>query len=297
MKRKIFASASLAALAMMLSGCGDGGVASTPPPTSTPPPGASYTKIVDMSGDRTLQSGGVQYNSAQSGFTNGAPVSFGSGPTIAYSAATDSYTLRASDGTVATFTPVDVVNPTPPGAALQYRKTVGSTTDVFTIVVPQSGTVTLSYLLVGSWIHSDATGSTIRLGVAGSPTIASDMPRSGTATYSGGTGGTAVMNNAGQSLSPSSTMTFSTNFGTGAVTTSLNLASAANNFGTFNGTGTVSSSGPGFSGTLSGANGGGLFSGAFFGPQALEMGYSWYLTGNLAGTPFSAVGTAVGAKQ
>jgi len=295
MNGKILASASLIVLAATLAGCGEGGVASTPTPTPTP--SASYTKIADMAGDRTLQSGGIQYNSAQSGFSNGTAVAFGNGPTIAYTAASDSYKLTAGDGTTSTFTPADVVNPTPAGATLQYRKVSGATTDVFTIIVPQGGSVTLSYLLVGSWIRSDASGATIRLGVAGSPTLASDMPRTGSATYAGGTGGTAVMNNAGQSLSPTSTATFSANFASNSVTTALNLSSAATNFGTYNGTGTISSTGPGFSGSLSGTNGSGLFSGGFFGPQALEMGYSWYLTGNVSGTPFSAVGTAVGVKQ
>lgn len=58
--------------------------------------------------------------------------------------------------------------------------------------------------------------------------------------------------------------------------------------------GTISSAGPGFVGTLTGANGvAGGFAGAFFGPKALEMGSSWYLSGN----DFSASGRMIGIRE
>jgi len=42
------------------------------------------------------------------------------------------------------------------------------------------------------------------------------------------------------------------------------------NFGTFNGTGTLTGSGPGFTGTLTGTTANGIFSGGFFGPEAAK---------------------------
>ena len=69
-------------------------------------------------------------------------------------------------------------------------------------------------------------------------------------------------------------------------------------FGSFTGTGTISSTGPGFTGTFSGTAYNafpvsGLLSGAFFGPQAAEMGYGYTLSAG----GFSAVGAVAGAKQ
>lgn len=285
-------------IAILVSACGgDGGVSSTPPPA---PPRPTYTKIADMSGDRTLQTGGVKYTAANGAFTNGTVISFGSGsPTIAYTASSDSYTLTEPGGPTATFGPAQLVNPAPPGTLLQYiTPNSSSPTDIFTIIGPSTGAITLSYVLLGSWMHIDSsTGTTVRLAVAGSPTLASDMPKTGSANYTVGVGGAAFLNGSVQSLNQTSTATFSANFGAGTVATTLNLASSTQTFGSFNGTGTIASSGPGFSGTLSGTNASGIFSGAFFGPQALEMGFTYVLNGDASNPTFSAVGGAGGAKQ
>jgi hypothetical protein len=67
----------------------------------------------------------------------------------------------------------------------------------------------------------------------------------------------------------------------------------ATNFGTFTGTGSVSSGGPGFSGTLTGTGANGIFTGLFLGPQAVEMGFGYVLSG----PSFNAAGGASGIKQ
>ena len=102
------------------------------------------------------------------------------------------------------------------------------------------------------------------------------------------------------SLSGNSSGTFSANFVTGAINTTLTLAgtvagsaAAPVNFGTFTGTGTLTSGGPGYTGTLTGTPADGIFSGAFFGPQALETAFGYFLSG----TKFSAAGGASGTKQ
>jgi len=285
---------------------GGGGVASTPAPTPAP---ATYTKIVDMSGDRTFQTGGVQYNPAGNAFNNPTNQTYGNGVRVAYTAASDSYTLTAPDNTTVTFNPSEVVQPPVNANTIQWQKrnAASAVTDVFTLVVPTSGGVALSYTLIGTWGTNLATAqSTYRIAVGGVPTIASDMPKTGTVNYTIGVGGSAVIVGGGNpyTLAGNSTGTFSANFGTGAITTALTLAgtqlpsgSVVTNFGTFNGTGTIASTPPGFTGTFSGtaANGSaatGGFSGAFFGPQALEVAYAYTLS---AGT-FSAVGGVAGTK-
>ncbi|PTS72375.1 hypothetical protein DBR17_19870, partial [Sphingomonas sp. HMWF008] len=162
-----------------------------------------------------------------------------------------------------------------------------------------------SYTVVGSWGCFDTTANTgrIRLAVGGAPTIASDMPKTGTATYATGVGGAALVNGStiSNTLTANSTATFSANFATGSITTALTLAGPLSNatsgpitnFGTFNGTGTIASGSPGFTGTISGTGASGVFAGAFFGPQAREMGYDWAITGS----NFNAVGTVTGVKN
>lgn len=290
------AQASVIVLSMALAACGGGsggGVASTPPPAAP----VTYTKLADMSGDRTFQTAGVQYAIGNvAGFTNGSAQALGTGVTVAYMAASDSYRLTAPDGTVATFSPSDVSAPNPSlPTSLQWSKVSGTTRDSLTL----TAAVTLSYTLVGSWIRTDMTTnqSTVRLAVGGVPTVASDMPRTGTATYAVQVGGAAAQSGTSYSLSGTSSATFSADFAANSVSTALTLgamqAGAPISFGTFNGTGAISSTGPGFTGTLNGSNGvTGVFAGAFFGPKAAEVGYDWFMSG----PSFSAVGTAAGAK-
>jgi hypothetical protein len=301
-------TAQMTALAMMLalSACGDGGgVSSTPTPTP-----ASYTKIADLSGDRTFQTAGVQYNTGAGGFTNGSTQALGSGVTVAYTASNDSYKLTAPDNSTATFGPANVVtSPPPPANTMVWANNNGTSTDRLNLIVPTTAQgVPLSYTLVGTWGHLNNPGNSgvYRIAVGGMPTLASDMPRMGSATYTVGVGGAAIQNGAAYTLDGNSSATFTANFAANSVTTALNLAGTpvqpgtpfpggtpATPFGSFTGTGMISSSGPGFTGTLTGTGVTGVFSGAFFGPQALEMGYGWYLSG----TQFNAVGVATGVKH
>ena len=297
---KMFARVTGLPLLALVSACGGGGgggLAGTPPP-----PAASYTKIVDMTGDRTFQTGGIQYN-AGGGFSNASTQAFGSGVTVAYTAASDSYRLTAPDGSTVTFAPSDAQAP-PAGTTSQvWVKTSGTLREQLYLTVPTISGVPLSYTLLGSWGHIDNGVSTFRLAVGGAQTLASDMPKTGTATYSTATSGSAFTSGVTGSLvlAGNSTATFSANFGTGAISTSLTLAgtpsigggSTVTSLGTFNGTGTIASNGPGFTGTLSGTGATGIFSGAFFGPKALEMGYDWALSG----ANISAVGSTTGVKN
>ncbi|MDH7972319.1 hypothetical protein QH494_09010 [Sphingomonas sp. AR_OL41] len=295
--------AALPAL-VLLSGCGGG--SSTGGVASTPTPPASYTKIADMTGNRTFVTGGIQYNSVPNvGFSNAATQAYGAGVTVAYTAASDSYKLTAPDGSTVTFDPSNAQAPTPGSNAQTWVKISGTTRDQFLLAIPSVGGVPLSYTVIGTWSTIDTTTNRalVRLAVGGAPTIASDMPKTGTATYNTSVGGAAVVTGVPVSytLTGNSTATFSANFGTGAITTSLTLGGTPSNgsstvvtsFGTFNGTGSIAAGGPGFAGTLTGTGANGIFSGVFQGPQALEMGYDWSITG----TNVTAVGSVVGVKQ
>lgn len=293
-------------LTAFLAGCGDGGgLASSGPPPS--PPGVNYTKLADMTGDRTFQTAGVTYDATASGFTNVSAQDFGSGVQVVYNAASDSYTLSATGAATATFAPANLVQPPPASNTVQYtrRNNANVPTDVLTLIVPQSaGGVPLSYTLIGTWATNLASGTpTYRIGVGGAPTQASDVPRTGSASYSVGVGGAAIENGTSFDLAANSTGTFTANFGTSTVSTTLNLIGVQGSntpvsFGSFSGLGTISSTGPGFTGTFSGTAynafpTSGLLSGAFFGPQAAEMGYGYTLSAG----GFSAVGAVAGAKQ
>lgn len=289
---------------VLLSACGGGnGVGSV---ASTPAPPPSYTKIADMTGDRTFVTGGIQYNSIPNvGFANAVTQAYGNGVSVAYSASTDSYKLTAPDGSTVTFDPSNAQPPTPGSTSQQWAKTSGTTRDQFVLSVPSVAGVALSYTVIGSWSQIDLTTgrALVRLAVGGAPTLASDMPKTGTATYNTWVGGLVVASGVAvpYSLTANSTATFSANFATGGISTSLSLAGTpasggdmtVTSFGTFNGTGTIASGGPGFTGTLTGTSANGIFSGMFLGPQASEMGYDWALSG----ANITAVGSVFGKKQ
>jgi hypothetical protein len=281
-------------LALLLAACGGdggggGGVVSTPPPV----PG-TYVRMVDAVGNGTasysFQATGVAYTGSPAGFSGASSYALGGGATIAYNASSDTFTVTAPGGS-ASFTGAHLV-PSAPGT-VKLVKSSGSSADELTLTVP------LTYGMVTVWNHQDL-GSPItgRLAIGGSQTQASDVPKTGSASYSVSVAGAAQSAGTTYNLT-SSTGTFTANFGGGTVQTSVTLAGppanggAVSNFGTFSGSGNLSSGGPGFAGTLSGGSGSGIFQGAFFGPQAAEVGYGYVIPG----TSFSSAGVVIGTKN
>ena len=300
MKRWL-AGGSAIALGLLLSGCGGGGTASTPPPT--------YTKLADLTGNRTFQSAGIHFTvGGNNPFAGDSSQKLGAGVTIAYTASSDSYMLTAPDGTTETFSTSTSTPPpgfTPQPNHINLFNPGGGTFNIWT---PSVNGVPLSYTALGSWFHPQNGSFSEYVAVSGVPTIASDMPRGGTANYQ--TSLSAIMFQQGTIYTSDSTSsaTFSANFGAGTVATTLHLVGVPSHpatgspttpmdFGSFSGSGTIAAGSPGFSGTLAStasspivANG--EFSGAFFGPQAKEMGFGFYVNG--AG--FSADGAVAGTK-
>lgn len=173
----------------------------------------------------------------------------------------------------------------------------------------------LRYLSYGQWIHNEGTGAEKNYVhfLLGYPTVASDMPRSGSANYATFVRATRLIvgsTGSGGSESPlAGTATFGVNFATGAIDTSLSLVvpdvGGSRAAGTFNGTGIITTGTSSFTGTFTSPDTAltGDFTGAFFGPAAEEMGYAFGLNGQRPANPlgdghdYHIVGTVVGKKQ
>lgn len=289
-------------LPLALAACGGGGgdTASTP----TPPP-ATYQTLEQLTGDRTFQSGGIVTDVPPTGPTNGRVATFGQGVEIRYFAATDTYSLNNGAGLVVDFGPANVTSTDAVNGSVVYQKPNPNGIDTLTIISPRINSVPLSYTLFGSWfnIRNAAIGQGYLM-VGGIPTQNADVPRTGTATYATAVGAGGRFNNTVYTFNNTSTATFSANFGSNSVSTSINLIGTqagppgappgpSVNVGTFNGTGTISATGPGFNGTLSGTAGNGVFAGAFFGPRGAEMGYNFFVSG----TNLNAQGSVAGRKN
>ncbi len=308
------AGALALALALPLAACGGGdggGVASTPPPT--------YTRLADLAGDQTLKTSGVSFTIltatpfSSGGYANGAIEDGSTGVTVAYNAAADSYTLTASDGASVTFGPQDVSTgpglvPEPDTGVDSWIKTGPGQTDTLLLGAPSVNGVALSYTVFGTWMRTTTT-TTAHLAVGGVPTIVSDLPRSGTASYSTAVGG-SVTSTSSYLFGPASTATFTADFGRKTVSTTITpvllaplvtspfvVTPVAPTIAPMTGTGTIGSATSTFSGTLAGGSGSGVFAGGFFGPKAAEMGYNFYFRDDAAATPFSAIGFVAGVKR
>ncbi len=176
--------------------------------------------------------------------------------------------------------------------------------EVFELHVPTISGVPLSYTRFGTYAKINANilnvnNSNINPLVAfvfGQPTANASMPTSGTGTYSTGIFGAVVVPNGldtqfytlGDGYGSAS---FSANFASGTISTLVSLDTQGGDFGDMTGTGVILSGGPAFNGTLSGSASGG-FTGAFFGPNAVEMGYVF----EAEGSNFLTYGNVFGTK-
>lgn len=299
---KRIACLPLLSLTLALTACGGGGTGSTGVVSTPVTPAVTYKKLSELSGDQAFQTADLRLSFSNAGFTNPVPDSFGSGVVVGYGAATDTYTLTYPGLPPVTFFPSEVTSTGTGtgGTFVNWAKPngTGGFTDRLNILRPAVSGVLLSYTLLGNWTHFD-TAATTYLAVGGIPTVASDMPKTGTASYSQSLFGTVVQPSttggapASFALAGASTSTFTANFGAGTVSNTLNLNSTTGvSFGTFTGTGTIASGSNGFSGTYAGTTQS-AFTGAFFGPQAAEMAFNY----QLATPTWNAAGQVFGVKQ
>jgi len=174
----------------------------------------------------------------------------------------------------------------------------------------QSGApINLTYLSFGYYRYDDPRDDGL-LGLHfedyimfGYRTEASDMPKTGSATYSTAVfADTMSMDNNDPITSITGTATFTANFGAGTVDTALTLpfAHEGSTFSTYDGNGAIT--GNLFTGKFTTSDDPdfhyGNFAGGFFGPAADEMGYTFSLNrGGNVGPNTYTIGAVVGTKS
>ncbi|NKJ00435.1 transferrin-binding protein-like solute binding protein [Novosphingobium sp. SG707] len=311
---------------MALAACGGDG-AGVQSASSNPAP--AYTKFNDLSGAQTMAASGLLYNTRTINgvFTLTVEAADPAIATANYNATTGSVSLTGPQGRASSFTSADIISQT--SSATAYQKGVGTIANAptipaerLTVSTPNVGGVDLSYTRIGSWGIWNASYNNYQTstGIFGVNTLASDMPRTGSANYTTTVVGSAYQNSGSFPTfridSATSTANFTANFGTNSVSTALNLSAfpqtgVSNGAATYStvatpllsmtGSGTISSSGSTFSGvmtsTTANSNLAGQFAGGFFGPQAAEMGYFFGASGTLpSGYPGFVLGTVTGRK-
>ncbi len=333
MKTSIAKLTVLAGLAFGLSACsggGSGGVVSTPTPTPTPVYD-TLSELIEGGQDQTYRIAGLRAPALTTTADTGIAlerIGMDDGLIIEFDAdggTAGTYRIIAPDGSTATFDQ-SIAEETVHDDGIYSRSVsflldppAGSSTGLpehaLLFMQPVVDGVGLSYVMAVNWFIGDAEDfykAVSYMGVGGVPTQADDMPRTGAADY------TIAVHGNGTGFYQSadldgSTGSFSADFAKGSVDFAMELYGAELEYvdgeqvptgnssflGDASGTGAISSTGPDFGGDLIGPDASvGGFEGAFFGPQATEMGLNWYLHSEaIDGRSFDGRGTAFGVKD
>jgi hypothetical protein len=158
-----------------------------------------------------------------------------------------------------------------------------------------------------AWWRGASTAGVKRVtyGTFGYPTIPTDLPTTGTATYTTTVAGRAVVSPAAGASSVdklTGTATVSVNYATGLVTVTMDLSRVTSGgnvaYGTFTGTGAIPVGSTQFTGSFGpGSTVGGTFQGVAYGSQATELGISFALSGTVAAGDSRAVGVVLAKKN
>jgi len=138
------------------------------------------------------------------------------------------------------------------------------------------------YVSWGKWSESDpflAGGN--NYWISGSALVPNrDLPSSGTATYNGIVLGTGTTDNGASTVALNGTSTLKVDFGTRAITGTLNIKNASNNTTWANASinANMRNTQKVFYGTVSSTGQSGLIEGAFYGTGAKEVGGNWTLS-------------------
>jgi len=277
--------------ASILAGCGGGGGGGTRGmPLGTPIPDGANRDLTLVGTPTAMTVGSVSRLSTSAGdFVPG--VVFSNAPTVRISIPA----LNVDD----TFTQADVVNTSVMnGVTILTAKRSDSTgVRTLTYIVPSSGANGLRFSSLGVWDRADlATGAINQMAAIsfGSRTAGSDVPTTGTGTYQGFVIGNAI-ESSGQQFAISGNAVATANFGNRSIdfsTNSSNRVDRATGISVsdtgYNVTGTLTYAAGSntLTGTVASANGKtGTAGGAFYGPQAAEMGVTFSLT-NAGTAPF-----------
>lgn len=324
------------AVVLVVAGCSGGDDGTTPTPTPTP-----SSSVTPTPSPISYSSLPIAANTAGEFFTVSAATSYTgdvTGPVTLGAAGTDAFSNRvrlALQGTLTSTSTTELVvrenaeesrfkgedlltPPLPANPEYVLRDITAPTNpggfsqlDLLNNTV--SGQVTsdtalaLTRVSYAGWWRGDSTAGAKRItyGVYGYPTVISDMPTTGTATYTVRIAGRSVIAPAA-GASPvdklGGTATLSINYATGLVTLTLNLEriTAGGNvaYGTFTGTGAIPVGSNQFTGSFGpGSTAGGTFQGLAYGPQAGEIGISFAISGAVAAGDTRAVGVVVGKKN
>ncbi|MCW3848937.1 transferrin-binding protein-like solute binding protein [Sphingomonas sp. LB-2] len=156
------------------------------------------------------------------------------------------------------------------------------------------------------WLRADSTAGAHRItyGAWGYPTVGTDMPTTGSATYTARVAGRAVTGGAGGTVVRlGGTVAVTVNWATGGVTFTANVTTVAAGgaetpFGTYTGVGSIAAGATTFTGNFgAGSPIPGSLLGAFFGPQGSELGITFSGAGTIGGTDTRIVGAIVGKKN
>lgn len=329
------------AVVLVVAGCsgGDDGATPTPTPTSTASPSPSptatptyaalplaaaaefFTVSAAMSYTGDATAGPVTLGAAGTdGFSNRVRLALQSTATTA--ATTETVVREASEES--RFTGADLL--TVPAAGVTeyvYRESTAPTTaGAFTQLELYNNTIrnpaspdtaptgyltTFTRSSYAAWWRGDSTAGAKRItyGTFGYPTVSTDLPTSGTATYTTTVAGRAVISPAAGASSVdklTGTVTVSVNYATGLVTVTMDLSRviAGGNvaYGTFTGTGAIPVGSTQFTGSFGpGSTIGGTFQGVAYGSQAAELGISFALSGTVAAGDSRAVGVVLAKKN
>jgi transferrin binding protein len=297
-------AAALAACALAACGgggsSGGGGTRPTPQSLGAPAADGSNRDLTTLSVPTAMTIGSVAR------MDNGAgPYA----PAVAFSNAPSVRISIPALGVDDTFTQADVVSTSIfNGVQIQtLRHADGGSARTLAWIVPSTGVSGLRFSSLGVWDRADLTTGIINQVAAisfGSRTLGSDVPTVGTATYSGFVVGTAI-ESPGQQFSITALAVASADFGARNIAfSSANSAKTDRTTGmlsadpNYNLTGTLTwaAGSNTLAGTLRSANGKtGAAAGAFYGPQAAEMGVTFSLAGAAGAQPF--VGGAGLKKQ
>lgn len=295
-------SAGCAMALMVLASCGgDDAPTPEPTPTSTPTPtptpsAPTYKKLSELRGDQLFDSAGITYTIDTSTNPPG-PVAnltaqaFGGGTRIEFFDTTDKFKLTAPGGSPTVEFDESAGTVVSPNVR-RWTVPVGSSSPTSVITLFQGAG---EYVFLSSWQNIAGNTSTFRLGTAGVLTFVSDLPTT-SVTYNIALGG-SVRNGSANPITVDSTRSTGTmviNFAnrTGTLTVPL-VASDGTALGTVTGTVTLPTNVASFSGTITFGGNNGVISGAFFGPNAIEVGYAAGMTSSSQ----TYVGLGAGKKQ
>jgi len=247
----------------------------SPSPTPSPTPTPVYQTLEELAGDQTFLTAGVTYEITGSNpINNLSAQGFGTGAVIDYVESSGIIRFTAPGGApIVEVLETDAVEIQP--GIRQWRVPVGSATPVDVITLFQNNT---DYSFLGIWSHAEGGTITFRLGTGGIPTQDNDYPN-GSVGYTIAVGGSVNDGSGAKQVDTTrSTGTLTLDFETGMGSMSVELFdTSGNSLGVLTAAVAFTRGTNGFSGEVTFGGNTGVISGAFFGPQAAEIGFGMAL--------------------